>query len=102
MKDKFILDACCGPRMMWFNKRHPNTLYIDIRRENFIASGGDKIIIDPDMIADFRNLPFPDKSFKLVVWDPPHMKTLSTNGYETKGNKKGTETRWFCFMKIPK
>ena len=33
LSDKFILDACCGGRMMWFNKNHPNCLYIDIRKE---------------------------------------------------------------------
>ena len=32
-KDKFILDACCGGRCFWFNKEHPNTLYVDIRKE---------------------------------------------------------------------
>jgi len=29
--DKFILDACCGGRMFWFDKHHPNALYIDNR-----------------------------------------------------------------------
>lgn len=74
MKDKFILDACCGPRMMWFNKQHPNCLYIDIRDEDkgFMESR-DKREIKPDMVADFRDMPFKDKSFKLVVWDPPHI-----------------------------
>jgi hypothetical protein len=24
MKGKFILDACCGPKLFWFNKNHPN------------------------------------------------------------------------------
>ena len=24
--DKLILDACCGPRMMWFDKRNPHVL----------------------------------------------------------------------------
>ncbi len=33
LKNKFILDACCGGRMMWFNKKHPNVLYIDNRKE---------------------------------------------------------------------
>ena len=28
---KFILDACCGGRMMWTNKNHPNAIYIDNR-----------------------------------------------------------------------
>lgn len=29
---KVILDACCGGRMMWYNKKHPNAIYIDIRK----------------------------------------------------------------------
>ncbi len=73
-EDKFILDACCGPRFMWFNKKHPNTIYIDIRKEEkgFVEKRPNTEI-KPDMIADFRYLPFKDKSFKMVVWDPPHI-----------------------------
>ena len=73
-EDTFILDACCGPKFMWNNKNHPNVLYIDIRKEEkgFI-SRRPNCEIKPDMIADFRNMPFKDKSFKLVVWDPPHI-----------------------------
>ncbi len=74
MKNKFILDACCGPRLMWFNKHHPNTIYIDkrVREKGFVISG-DKREVKPDIIMDFRKLEFPDKSFKLVVMDPPHL-----------------------------
>jgi len=73
-KNKIILDACCGPKFMWFNKNHPRTLYIDIRSEEtgFIEARPN-CEIKPDIIADFRDLPFADKSFKLVVWDPPHI-----------------------------
>jgi hypothetical protein len=42
MKDKFILDACCGCRMFWFNKKHPNAIFID-RRER---ERKDLLIID--------------------------------------------------------
>ena len=72
-KNKFILDACCGGRMMWFNKNHPNTLYIDNRKESkgHISKKSNHKIC-PDEVMDFRDLKFPDKSFKLVVWDPPH------------------------------
>ena len=31
MDEKFILDVCCGGRMMWFDKDNKNTLYCDIR-----------------------------------------------------------------------
>lgn len=29
--------------------------------------------IEPDTLIDFRALPFTDRSFKLVVFDPPHL-----------------------------
>jgi len=73
-KDKFILDACCGGRMFWFNKKHPNVLYIDKRiREKGHATDRPKHSIKPDIQMDFRKLKFKDKSFKLVVFDPPHL-----------------------------
>lgn len=74
---KFILDACCGGRTFWFNKRHPNTIYIDIRAaKKGISKLRPNFEIKPDLVMDFRALDFPDKSFKLVVWDPPHLKSL--------------------------
>ncbi len=76
--NKFILDACCGPRMFWFNKHHPNAIYIDnrIEEKGYIDVRPNREV-KPDIIADFRAMPFADKSFKLVVWDPPHLKTMS-------------------------
>ena len=79
--DKIILDACCGGRMMWFNKTNPDVVYMDIRREEFIACDGRNVKINPDLIADFRSMPFDDESFKLVVFDPPHLKKLGGNSY---------------------
>ncbi|GBR74607.1 hypothetical protein NO1_1754 [Candidatus Termititenax aidoneus] len=32
MATKKILDACCGGRMMWFDKHHPDVLYVDSRK----------------------------------------------------------------------
>lgn len=77
MNDKFILDACCGGKMMWFDKNHPNTLYVDIRRESKgLLLDRPNFEVQPDKIMDFRALDLRDKSFKLVVWDPPHLKTF--------------------------
>ena len=87
MKDKFILDACCGNRMMWTNKTHPNTLYIDKRKFIQLEPQGhqNKIVVDPDVIADFTDLSFlSDKSFKLVVCDPPHLTKLGESGIYRK------------------
>jgi SAM-dependent methyltransferase len=71
---KFILDVCCGCKQFWFNKNHPNTLYIDNRIEakGFQNARPNKEI-RPDIVVDFRALPFEDNTFKLVVMDPPHI-----------------------------
>lgn len=79
--NKIILDVCCGPRMMWFNKKNPHAIYMDIRKDEFVACDGRKIKIEPDIIADFRNIPFPDSFFKLVVMDPPHFNQLGENSF---------------------
>ncbi|HUW43818.1 MAG TPA: class I SAM-dependent methyltransferase [Bacillota bacterium] len=82
MKDKFILDACCGGRMFWFDKNHKNTLYVDHRE---LKKGSLKktpnFEVKPDKIMDFRKLDLPDNSFKLVVFDPPHLKSLEQNSW---------------------
>lgn len=70
-----VLDACCGPRMMWFDRHDGRALFVDKRRENVHADsreGRRFIQIDPDILADFTNLPFAAASFTLVVFDPPH------------------------------
>ena len=79
MENKFILDACCGPRMMWFNKSHPNALYIDIRKEEKGFIKGRNEEVNPDIVMDFRNLKFKDNTFNLIAWDIPHLKTLGKN-----------------------
>jgi len=75
MKDKFILDVTCGTKGIWYNKSHSAAVYCDrrIEEKGFIPQR-QNAEVKPDVICDFRELPFPDKSFKLVVFDPPHMK----------------------------
>jgi hypothetical protein len=80
-KNKFILDACCGGRQMWFDKYNKNTIYMDIREEK---KGAIKLqpnwCVTPDIIGDYRNIPFKDKSFKLIIWDIPHTLGKKING----------------------
>ena len=75
MKDKFILDACCGGRMFWVDKHHKNTIYMDKRKDVLPLKEqyGINFTVEPDLIADFTNMPFDNNSFKLVIFDPPHL-----------------------------
>jgi hypothetical protein len=89
---KQILDACCGSRMFWFDKQNPNVEFCDKREvETTEFYPGRYIEIKPDTVCDFTALPFEDKAFKLVVFDPPHL-------------KQAGETSWLVmkYGKLPK
>lgn len=85
-----VLDVCCGSRMFWFDKQNPDVLFVDKRSESLKAkdrgskTGFRTIDINPDVIADFTDLPFGDNNFSLVVFDPPHLKTLGQNSWMAK------------------
>ena len=86
---KKILDVTCGDRTMWFQKKHPNAIYCDKRREEWYGVFGQAqkkrhLVIDPDVQCDFTQLPFEDNSFSLVVFDPPHIKNLSDGAWMKK------------------
>ena len=81
---KKILDVCCGSRMFWFQKDHPDVLFSDVRNIEDILCDGRKLEVKPDVIADFRNLPFENNRFNLVVFDPPHLKKLGNNSWMAK------------------
>lgn len=70
---KYILDACCGSRMFWFDKENPNVLFADNRELDTTLCDGRTLIVKPDEKIDFRNMPFEDNTFKMVVFDPPHL-----------------------------
>lgn len=78
---KPILDACCGGRMMWHNKRPPGVVFMDCRQVHQAQVSGRKLDVAPDVVADFRAMPFPDDTFRLVVIDPPHRIDISPTSH---------------------
>jgi len=69
-----ILDACCGGRMWWWDKDHPLAVYMD-KREAPTGSSPRRPnwSCQPSLLADFKEMPFKDESFQLVLFDPPHV-----------------------------
>lgn len=82
-----VLDVCCGSKMFWFNKSDPRAIFLDSRKESHsLSDSGSKtgfrhLEINPDIIGDFKSLPFPDKSFALVVFDPPHLEKVGVSSW---------------------
>ncbi len=79
MTEQTILDMCCGSRMFWFDKQDERAVFSDIRAEQHKLCDGRSLVISPDIIADFRALPFADASFPIVVFDPPHLERVGEN-----------------------
>lgn len=90
MKVKTIVDVCCGSRMFWFDRHNPKAVFIDLRNESITLKdkssrgGFRKLLIRPDAVADFTNLPLENNRFNLAVFDPPHFKRNGKTGWVAK------------------
>jgi SAM-dependent methyltransferase len=64
--------------MFWFDRKDDRAVFVDKRcerhqlKDRSSTGGSRELVIDPDYVADFTELPFDDNSFSLVVFDPPH------------------------------
>lgn len=85
-----VLDACCGSRMFWFDRDDARAVFADNRREQHqlvdssSAGGSRLLVIDPDVLMDFRAMSFADNYFSLVVFDPPHLIQNGRSGWLAK------------------
>lgn len=48
-------------------------MFADNRELETTLCDGRKLVVKPDIQIDFRDMPFDDESFKMVVFDPPHL-----------------------------
>lgn len=77
MTDKPILDACCGGRMFYFDKNDPRVLFQDIRQVETTLKDRNlwrTFEVKPDVVGDFMSMQYADATFRMVVFDPPHLK----------------------------
>lgn len=101
MKAPAVLDPCCGSRMMWLDPGDQRALFGDQRHETITvtdrshrADGTRALSIHPNALLDFRALPFPDESFPLVVFDPPHLVRAGKRSWlAAKYGKLGSDWR---------
>lgn len=76
--------------MFWFDRQDPRAVYIDKRQESHELKdssskhGSRMLVIDPDMVADFTDLPFPADQFAMVIFDPPHLIGNGATGWLAK------------------
>ncbi|XTZ40270.1 class I SAM-dependent methyltransferase [Salmonella enterica] len=80
--------------MFWFDKNDDRAVFADIRTEEHTLCDGRKLIIRPDVIADFRALPFSDDYFPVVVFDPPHLKHVGESSWMGKKYGRLSKDTW--------
>lgn len=82
---QLVLDPASSMRSFYFDKQDPRVLFGDIREnEEHILTNGQRIVIKPDEVMDFRQLRFADETFYCVVFDPPHLLGLSEKSWIRK------------------
>ncbi|EHN4298044.1 TPA: class I SAM-dependent methyltransferase [Enterococcus faecalis] len=91
---KKILDVCCGSRMFWFDKQNDQVLFMDNRKHYEKLESGHIVDVNPNIVADFRKMPFEDNSFYHVVFDPPHLLKAGNNSWLAKKYGKLNEQTW--------
>jgi SAM-dependent methyltransferase len=76
--------------MFWFDRADKRAVFMDNREERHYlrdksSRDGQRFLeVKPDVIGDFTAMRFPDKSFALVVFDPPHLIRCGTKGWQAK------------------
>lgn len=66
---------------MWFDRGHHDAVFGDKRSETLTVTdrshgkndGTRTLNVTPDVLMDFRAIPYADNTFKLVAFDPPHL-----------------------------
>ena len=89
-----ILDACCGSRMFWFDKHNPLVTFMDNRIFEDTLCDGRSLRVKPDVVGDFRNIPYPNATFDLVVFDPPHLLKVGESSWIAKKYGKLNPDSW--------
>lgn len=94
---KEILDACCGGRQFWFDKENPDVLFADNRvmPPTVVGAGKNARVRKclPDKVMDFRSMNIEDNTFKMVVFDPPHL-FLGENSFMAKSYGRLDKNTW--------
>ena len=89
-----VLDPASGSRMFYFDKEDDRVLFGDIRSEQHVLCDGRALNINPDAIVDFRSLPFPDESFRVVVFDPPHLVNAGPKSWQAAKYGQLSKDSW--------
>lgn len=97
LNGKVLADLCSGHRSIWWDKEHPDCIYMDIREEE---PGTIKLqpnwCVKPDVIGDYRDMFFLDETFHLIVWDIPHILEATSGIMLKKYGKLGSQWRKDC------
>ena len=75
-----ILDATCGFKGIWYQKNHPFVTFMDKKKGNIIRRSENCKLkhqrfwkCNPNVVSEWKDAPFPDNHFDMIVFDPPHL-----------------------------
>lgn len=99
MDKQIILDPASGSRMFYFDKGDSRVLFGDIRTETHELCDGRTLNVAPDTEMDFRDLPFDESTFRLVIFDPPHLVNIGDSSWMAKKYGRLSKETWRVDLK---
>lgn len=79
-----VLDPASGSRMFYFDREDPRVLFGDVRSESHTLCDGRALEVRPNVVNDFRDLPYREGQFRVVVFDPPHLTRVGERSWTFK------------------
>jgi SAM-dependent methyltransferase len=89
-----VLDPASGSRMFYFDREDDRVHFGDIRSESHVLCDGRALEVNPDVVMDFRQLPHPDDTFSVVIFDPPHLVRVGAKSWMFKKYGGLNVTTW--------
>lgn len=80
-----ILDATCGSKGIWYQKNHPYVTFMDKRKGYFFyqypnSPKKKEYHIEPDVVSEWKDAPWTNNTFDMIIFDPPHIIKNSEKG----------------------
>ena len=80
--------------MFWFDKNNPLVIFMDNREFEDVLCDGRSLRVKPDVLGDFRNIPYNSGTFDIVIFDPPHLLKAGEKSWLAKKYGKLNQSTW--------
>ena len=80
--------------MFWFDKNNPLVTFMDNREFEDVLRDGRSLRVKPNVLGDFRKIPYDSGTFDLVIFGPPHLLKVGEKSWLAQKYGKLNQSTW--------